>query len=210
MNARLQLEEEKNKQEYLENREELDSEYEALVAMNQTKTKEAFQTLMKTWSGGGGGGGKGYLDVRGGNLTVIDDDAFDGFNSTKRRRWRRRISVTHFKRILHLDSITDIFNKEYSLEEVKANWAKHIKKISNGQVEWPKDWSMGWSQRMKRLANDRKAARMRWSMRLKKMAKEREAARIERIKKNALKAASKVVVDYRPVMSAIITDYLFR
>ena len=60
--ARKQLEEEENKQEYLENKEQLDSEYEMLVAMNQTKRgrdnidvvgAEGLRTLVKTWSTGG-------------------------------------------------------------------------------------------------------------------------------------------------------------
>ena len=42
------------------------------------------------------------------------------------------------------------------------------------------------------------------------MAKAREERRLERMKARALKEAAKVVVDYRPVMSAIINDYLFR
>lgn len=42
------------------------------------------------------------------------------------------------------------------------------------------------------------------------MAKSREEKRIIKMKERALKEAAKVVVDYRPVMSAIISDYLFR
>lgn len=41
-------------------------------------------------------------------------------------------------------------------------------------------------------------------------ARLREIRRKEREKQNALKEAAKVVVDYRPVMSRIIDDYLFR
>jgi len=38
----------------------------------------------------------------------------------------------------------------------------------------------------------------------------REARIKERVRQRALKEATKVVVDYRPVMSRIINDYLFR
>jgi hypothetical protein len=60
--AKEQLEEEENKQEYLENKEQLDSEYEMLLAMNQTRRgrenidvvgSDGLRTLVKTWSTGG-------------------------------------------------------------------------------------------------------------------------------------------------------------
>jgi hypothetical protein len=41
-------------------------------------------------------------------------------------------------------------------------------------------------------------------------ARLKEERRVERKRAKALKAAAKVVVDYRPVMSRIIDDYLFR
>jgi carboxylesterase type B len=41
-------------------------------------------------------------------------------------------------------------------------------------------------------------------------ARQRAARRAKRLKERALKDAAKVVVDYRPVMSRIVDDYLFR
>ena len=60
--AKEVLEEEENKQEYLENKEQLDSEYEVLLAMNRTRRgrdnidvvgSDGLRTLVKTWSTGG-------------------------------------------------------------------------------------------------------------------------------------------------------------
>jgi hypothetical protein len=52
--------------------------------------------------------------------------------------------------------------------------------------------------------------RMTWRERFKMMADAREEKRLAKIKMKLLKEAAKVNVDYRPVMSAIINDYLFR
>jgi hypothetical protein len=52
--------------------------------------------------------------------------------------------------------------------------------------------------------------RMTWREKLKIMAEVRAEKMIAKRKLKALKEAAKVNVDYRPVMSAIINDYLFR
>ena len=127
--ARKQLEEEENKQNYLENQEKLDREYEMLLAMNETRRtrnedmetigKDGISALVKTWSTGG------YIDPT---------------NSTAAS----------------------------------------------------------------------KRTRMTMRQRFIEMAKKREEKRIIGIKQRSLKEAAKVVVDYRPVMSAIVNDYLFR
>jgi len=130
-----QMEEEENKQNYLENQETLDREYELLLTMNQTRSSrnddinviasDGVQTLVNTWSTGG-----------------------------------------------HID--TD--NSNFSTPEGSQT------------------------------ANQRKTLRERFI----EMAQAREEMRILKMKEKALKEAAKVVVDYRPVMSAIVGDYLFR
>lgn len=132
--ALQQMEEEENKQNYLENKETLDREYEILLAMNKTRTRnndinvvgsEGIQTLVKTWSTGGG--------------------FMDEYNTTTQR------------------GLSMIGRQSMALRD-----------------------------------------------KLIEFAKAREERRILRMKEKALKEAKKVVLDYRPVMSAIIGDYLFR
>jgi carboxylesterase type B len=132
--ALRQMEEEENKQNYLENKETLDREYEILLAMNKTRTRnndmnvvgsEGIRTLVKTWSTGGG--------------------FMDQYNRTS----QRGLSMIGRQRTVLRDKIVEF-------------------------------------------------------------AKSREEKRILRQKEKALKEAKKVVLDYRPVMSAIIGDYLFR
>ena len=139
--ATQQLEEEENKQNYLENQEKLDREYEMLLAMNKTRRtrdddidvigSDGIRTLVKTWSTGG------FMDT-GDNVTSFDEGQSSVF------------------------------------ERTRMSW------LGLGREK------------------------------IVEMAKSREANRIIRMKQNALKEAAKVVVDYRPVMSAIINDYLFR
>ena len=144
--AKKQLEEEENKQEYLENKEKLDSEYEMLLAMNETRrgrgetineiNSDGLRTLVKTWSSG-------------------------GFQQT--------------------DNITS----SSSTVEMKLNEEGYL---VAGTVP----------------------DRMTWREKLKIMAEVRAEKMIAKRKLKALKEAAKVNVDYRPVMSAIINDYLFR
>lgn len=130
--AMKQIEEEENRQFYLEHKEELDQEYQLLLEMNSSRTSVALpdeiDAIINTWGRGGA-----IL-----NLTNI------GNGDT----WKRRL--------------------------------------------WP-------------FGNDNDTALT---------PEERDQVRREkrrlRAKERALKAAAKVVVDYRPVMSRIIGDYLFR
>lgn len=135
--AKKQIEEEENHQFYREHKEQLDQEYELLLAMNATRksaawAKDGVQALVETWSRGG--------DQHVGEFLL-------GANST----WRNRLWP---------------FPERLPREEAAENAAEKA-----------------------RLRNER---------------------RIERKKQRALKEAAKVVVDYRPVMSRIIDDYLFR
>jgi Carboxylesterase family len=134
--AKKQVEEEENRQFYLENQEDLDREYQYLLELNVSKAggsslSQGYEALVDVWS-------------RGGAMLI---ENVDTINTTK--FWQRRLWWPFRKEVMEL--------------EEKVDRAK--------------------------LRAERKRLR----------AKER-----------ALKEAAKVVVDYRPVMSRIIDDYLFR
>jgi hypothetical protein len=132
--ARKQMEEEENRMYYTDHREQLEREYEMLLAMNATRKsalnnkRQGVEALVNTWSTGG---------------------AQDEVNSTS---WQNMIWP---------------FSKRDEDEEA----------------------------RVQRIAD---------------RVRQREERRLARKKAKALKEAAKVVVDYRPVMSRIIDDYLFR
>lgn len=144
--ARKQLEEEENKQEYLENKDNLDSEYEMLLTMNETRRgrgenidvvkSDGLRTLVKTWSTGG----------------FMPKNYVNGSGS---------------------DQESTISEEGYVIPRTEPT-------------------------------------RPTWRERLKSMMEAREEKLLEKKKMKALKEAAKVNVDYRPVMSAIINDYLFR
>lgn len=132
--ARKQIEEEENRQYYLEHQEQLDQEYERLLELNSTKNgvprmSSGVEALFEQWSRGG----------------AMESDPGE---LKPHRPWYDRINP----------------------------FANH------------------------NLTNDELIERARL----------REEKRREKAKQKALKEAAKVVVDYRPVMSRIIDDYLFR
>jgi hypothetical protein len=141
--ARKQIEEEENRQFYLENQEDLDREYQYLLEMNMSKVGEVpskgYQALVEAWSRGGAMVSEGGAMVVGGNGTS---------HLQKQRPWFRRL------------------------------WPIEKDFVNNGEMT--------------------------------EKQKLREERRRLRAKERALKEAAKVVVDYRPVMSRIIDDYLFR
>jgi carboxylesterase type B len=131
--ARQQIEEEENRQYYLENREQLDREYQILFEMNATRAHPEedhslfpVSALVETWS-------------RGGSIQM--------YNESDHCPWYQKLWP---------------FGHNVSSEE--------------------------WTEKV-RL---------------------REEKRHQKAKERALRAAAKVDVDYRPVMSRIIDDYLFR
>lgn len=128
--ARMQIEEEENRQHYLENREQLDREYQMLLDMNLSSTdtfeRPGIEEFVATWARGGG---------------FANNDG----NSSR----------PFFTRI----------------------WPFPVNRTS--------------------LSDEEKL-------------RVREERRKTRAKEKALREAAKVVVDYRPVMSRIIDDYLFR
>jgi carboxylesterase type B len=141
--ARKQMEEEENRQFYIENRVQLEAEYEMLLAMNHSRKKEkveimsreGLRALVNTWSGLGFSGGGSYK--------------VDNTTST-------------------ISSAAD----------------KVSKLVLPGISAWSERWK-NWTE-------------------------SREEMRLQQMKDKALRDAAKVVVDFRPVMSAIINDYLFR
>jgi hypothetical protein len=145
--ARKQLEEEENKQEYLENKENLDSEYEMLLAMNETRRgrgenidvvkSDGLRTLVKTWSTGG----------------FMPTNYVNGSSDS--------------------DQESAISKTGYVIPRTEPT-------------------------------------RPTWRERFKAMIQAREEKLLAKRKMKALKEAAKVNVDYRPVMSAIISDYLFK
>jgi len=133
--AQKQVQEEKNRQYYLEHQDQLDYEYQRLLELNSSKTggssdrskATGVEALFESWSRGG--------------ATTVE-------RNSSQLPWHRRLFP---------------FRRNATTDE-KAIEKAHL----------------------------------------------REVRRREREKTNALKEAAKVVVDYRPVMSRIIDDYLFR
>lgn len=138
--ARKQIEEEENRQFYLENQDDLDREYQYLLEMNRSKVAEVplkgYRALVDAWSRGGA-----FVDSDDSNKTV------NGLQPN-RSAWYQKIWP---------------FQKESILSDA-----------------------------------------------LKEKRRIRDERRKIRAKERALKEAAKVVVDYRPVMSRIVDDYLFR
>ena len=148
--ARRQIEEEENRQYYLEHQEQLDSEYQLLLEMNSTKVKPtAMQNLVESWTRGGAS----EDDVKGHEIDK-DDEVTDQAD-------RVQIPFLH-----HLWPFGSNMTREES-EAYRIQQRNHNRRI-------------------------------------------REEKRQARAKARALREAGKVVVDYRPVMSRIIDDYLFR
>ena len=143
--ARKQIEEEEHRQFYLENRAQLEAEYEMLLAMNHTKKKEkveimsreGLRALVNTWSG---------MGFSGGGIDQID-------NAT-------------------------------SIKVFPATEKRSEKVMVGKSTSWAERWK-NWTEF-------------------------KEEKRFRQLKDKALRDAARVVVDYRPVMSAIINDYLFR
>ena len=158
--AKKQLEEEENKHEYLDDKEQLEKEYNMLLKLNSTRRSEemnedleGIKALVNTWATGGDSG---------------QNDASD--------------TETEGKEIMNN-------GKGNRLQGVLSKLGMDKSKSSDG------------TNGNKELTRAEKAA-LRHQQNIER--------RIARRKAKALKEAAKVVVDYRPVMSTIIDDYLFR
>jgi hypothetical protein len=188
--AEQQIQEEENKQYYLEHKEQLEQEYQLLRALNASNNNYFYSNKNEPGDDddddddGSGGGGKenviSYDSVErlvktwasGGAMGLVendgdddDDDGDDGdgiesTNATNKRSW----------------------------------WWRQLPSLfmnTTAASTTPEE-------------NAERAAKIAQKLQL------REEKRKERLRAKALKEAAKVVVDYRPVMSRIITDYLFR
>jgi carboxylesterase type B len=164
--ARVQIEEEENRQYYLEHQEALDSEYEMLMEMNSTRVKGAtVQSLVETWSRGGAFFDEEPVEDSGGGMSGSPDQ--------QQRFWNRMLP----------------FASNASKEVQEALWNR-MKPFRSNLTKEERD-----TLRLQERSTNRRL---------------KEERRQARAKARALREAAKVVVDYRPVMSRIIDDYLFR
>jgi carboxylesterase type B len=145
--AEKQIQEEENKQYYTEHREQLEQEYEMLLALNASRndnrplmTPEAVESLVRTWHSGG----------------AQDQEEHTG--------------------------------NANAFENLTTYTPSFLNRI------WP------WESESETAREERLAMKRRL----------KEIRRKEKHRAKALADAAKVVVDYRPVMSRIISDYLFR
>ena len=149
--ARMQIEEEENRQYYFEHREDLDREYQTLLSMNSNKgsTHSLFPGSTR------GGADSNHNEVH---------ERYASNSSTVEARYG--VDPSWIDRLL---------------------WFKH------------------------NITTEEKLARKIYRQRMMdQRARMKEIRRKEQAKAKALKKAARVVVDYRPVMSRIIDDYLFR
>jgi carboxylesterase type B len=164
--ARVQIEEEENRQYYLEHQEALDSEYEMLMEMNSTRVKgSSVQSLVETWSRGG---------------ATFDDEPMEDADESANGSPGQQQSF--WKRMLPFGSNT-------TMEMTEAFWNR-MQPFSSNLTKEERD-----ALRIQERSTNRRL---------------KEEKRQARAKARALREAAKVVVDYRPVMSRIIDDYLFR
>ncbi|KAL7581155.1 hypothetical protein ACA910_005947 [Epithemia clementina (nom. ined.)] len=151
--ARRQIEEEENRQYYFEHREELDREYQMLLAMNSNNK-----------------GGSTHSLFPGANRGGADNNNQEEDNS----------------------------------DTTNAAWVEAGARL---RFSWL-DRFLWFGQN---LTNEEKAKRdMQRQNLVDEKVRLREQRKKEKAKARALKRAARVVVDYRPVMSRIIDDYLFR
>jgi carboxylesterase type B len=201
--ARKQVEEEANKLYYLEHQKQLEEEYEMLLAMNASRRVvrdrgEDFKALLNAWSPGGG------------------QDPYD--DSKDKTASAARSNAQWYSNIFHpwrgqSEAPSESDASQGESPPAQKNAATNSLKRDNLGVDYSQR-SMPPMHRIKKILNmfqnripfleakdpiveARKAAG-------------RELKRKARAKEKALKEAAKVVVDYRPVMSRIINDYLFR
>jgi len=204
--AKKQVEEEENKLYYLEHREQLEREYEMLVAMNASRShrvlhdEDGVGTLIKTW--GTGGAQKHSEDDE--DQSRKQQEATAAM-SAKQRRWYE---------IWPWQTSANETDDAIQPQENDSDSDKAQEYETNSLGVKTRKPSMPPLHRLRYILNlakkkvpfvqekDPKIAAER--------AVERQLKREAKAKEKALKEAAKVVVDYRPVMSRIIDDYLFR
>lgn len=171
--ARKQIEEQEARQEYLENREQLEREYEQLLAMNATRKRTRLQRTRLYNSGPHNLSDVVNTWARGGFIKRTSPDhepsSITQNNTTKNLRVSRLM-----QRLVTATNLT-------SSNKLMAKMQGRIRAMQSARKEYALN-----------------------------RARKRAARREQNLKESALKNAAKVVVDYRPVMSRIIDDYLFR
>ena len=199
--AKKQVEEEENKLYYMEHQDQLEREYEILLAMNSSRgtmhSEDGIKTLIKTWSSGGG-----QEPSEGAEEAGSADHG--GKHWYEHLPWQGAHAGTEKKK----SSPKDVFDRK--MQEQKEASEGDVNSLGVDQTKA----SMPAMHRVRYILNLVKtrvpfvgerdpeiAAEKAVEKQLKKQAK---------AKAKALKEAAKVVVDYRPVMSLIIDDYLFR
>ena len=173
--SRKRVEEEENRQFYLENQEDLDREYQYLLQMNMSGSMRhnghstpVSEAVVET--------------SRGGELVPIEG------NTTRSDGRQRRRRIWPFA--------------QRSVENMET---AETAKTAQEEIASSNNVSTPWHRRLWPFGN--------YGIETEEMAEKRrrnEEKRRIRAKQRALKEAAKVVVDYRPVMSRIIDDYLFR
>ena len=199
--AKKQVEEEENKLYYMEHRDQLEREYEILLAMNSSRgtmrSEDGIKTLIKTWSSGGGQEPSENTDE-----TQSTDNG--GKHWYEHMPWQGSNTDTEKKK----SSPKDVFDRNVQEQKKEAEGEVDSLGVDHSKASMP---AMHRVRYILNLAKTRVpfvgerdpeiAAEKAAEKQLKKQAK---------AKAKALKEAAKVVVDYRPVMSLIIDDYLFR
>lgn len=209
--ASKQIEEEECRQEYLENRERYDREYEVLRMANGTTMK------MKR-----GDDGTTTKAARG------DDD--EGVNNKAGQQPRRHgwnAGLEDLQSFWTSGGYQNIVNEEDS--NVDGNELIDDDEETNGYRGNNNDFSEDEAEYTTTTKNDDRLVNLgekfhnlgdRFHIgnregesiteRIRSRARDRDLRRMRRMKARALREAARVVVDYRPVLSAIINDYLFR
>ena len=205
--ALKQIEEEENRQLYLENREELDREYRTLLEMNATRRRSSeggfggvegdagsaggLRTLIDSWAAGGH---QDPLPLGG----WVDDDDDDGDGNGDG-------GYGFYPPSLSRDANGTLESLRNRVRGIEGTVSTKPKRWGEGALD-----ALPWRQHDDNPGSPQSRRTLTRAERSDLKALERESRRIARQKARALKEAAKVVVDYRPVMSRIIDDYLFR
>ncbi len=191
-----QLEEEENKQYYLENRKQLDSEYEMLLRINATNsltgTSSSSPLTGKDYSGN-----PRYNHKHGNGDKRDNDNSLQAIVNT----WSTGGYQSKYNHITEGQEMNPMF---FDMMDQKSKGNE--KNNNNDQHQQ----NVGGENIIRESNEEQERKSMTWRERLEQFSRQREEKRIARAKARALKEAAKVAVDYRPVMSAIINDYLFR
>jgi Carboxylesterase family len=188
--AKRQVEEEENRQYYLENRDVLESEYRFLLEMNSSRVNSSnIQDLVNAWSGGGAGGIGGPERWGGGFGGPDKNGSTAGVDSSSSNS--------------NMDMVNNLPEDQQTNTTNDSN-TSHDNNKNNSWLQYL------WPFRGNNMTTDDLMDKTTQRAQVSQKRTKRDELRKARAKEKALKEAAKVVVDYRPVMSRIIDDYLFR